>query len=234
MRDRLELRRELLGRFKDGDLRDRELLAALLTYCRAEGPTELSDMLLDHFGGLREFLDCEFEELCALRGLTKEQALFLWTVRECAARASKQRLRGTTVSSPAAAARLARRSLGGWEDGACLALYLDRELRLLDLRPAAWIGSDPGELSPLEVAARASELDCTNVILARGSSTGDLSPEEERRRDLNALGALRQLDVTLLDIIILRDEGFTSLMELGFFDWEVEDIRKHYHGKEAD
>lgn len=237
MPDRLTLRKALLKRVLAGEeLSDRELLAALLTYCRAKSdPAELAGELIDHFGSLSGFVECEFEELCALRGLDRDRALFLWSACRCAIRASERRRFGLTVNSPEIAEELLRPVLALREDEAHYAIYLDRDLKFLDMRPAVWIGTKPDELSEFEVLARAGELDCTNVILARNRVPGGLSPEEERRRDLNFLSAMRKLDVTLLDILILNGEDFISMAERGFFDWEVEKVRKLYHsnGREA-
>lgn len=237
MSENLDLRRELMERARVGgveSLSDEELLAALLTYCRTKDePLALAEAMLSHFGGLRGLTDSGYEEMAALKGINKDQALFLWTVRECAERAARERRASLIVSSPEDAVCVARRDLALCGSGTHLALYLDKDLRFLDISPAAWTGADPGSLSEFEVLARCAELGCGNVILLRNKAAGGTDPERQRRRDLNYLGAMRRMDVTLLDIITVGGDGFISLDREGFFDWEVEEVRKRYRGKGA-
>lgn len=228
----LDTRRQLMERFaRDGaeSLSDREVLCALLTYCRGTGElTALADGLLARYGSLAGFTEAEYEELASLRGLDRNAALFLWTVCACAKRATDQRRYELTVSSPDIAARLVHRRLALRDDEAHFAIYLDDSLKFLDMRPATWIGIGSGALSEFDVMARASELNCSNVIVARNRVPNGPTPEEERRRDLNFLGALRNMNVTLLDILIFDGEDYVSMDRMGLFDWEVEKIRKLY------
>lgn len=210
-------------------LSDEELITAILTYCHVPGDIRsLAAEMIGRYAGLGGFAVSTYEEFGTFRGLDDDRALFLWGLCACASRASEQRRFDCTVSSPELAARLVRSRLATYAEEAHLAIYLDSELKYIDIRPASRTGTPLCELSVFEVTARANELGCENVIIARNRVPGDLTGDAERKRDLNTLGALRNAGITLIDILIIDGEDYTSMDRLGFFDWEIEKVRDIY------
>lgn len=202
-------------------LRTAELLAILLsTGSRGETVTDLSDRLLQEYGGLSGLLRTAVADLTRRRGLGLAKATKLKVALHLAARLREadpeQR---PQVRSPKDVYDLLRFEIGHLDQEELRALLMDTKNRIM-ARRRVYVGSV--NLTPVrvgEVFKAAVRENATSIVVVHNHPSGDPTPSPDDVRLTETLvKAGELLEVDVLDHVIVARAAYTSLKErrLGF------------------
>lgn len=209
--------REKLETLGEVALDDAELLALLLRTGRPGLPVlELARRLLLRRGGLPGLFAADLGSLREA-GLGRVQALTLLAAVSLARRWSgSEVVRGQRLDDPAKLARLVRARLRDRGEERFLMVYLDNQLRCLDVEEYGRGTLDQVSVHPREVVRRAIARQAAALVVAHNHPSGVAEPSAA---DLVLTERLRQalatIDVRLLDHLIVGDGPPVSLRARG-------------------
>lgn len=211
-------REKLLARGA-GALADAELLALLLrTGVAGQGVLQLSQALLDRFGGLAGLLHARLDELKRVKGLggTAKRAEIA-AVLEIARRVLLQQLADKPMfEHPQAVKDYLALQLAALEHETFGALFLDAQHRLVAFETLFSGTLTHTAVHPREVVKRALALNAAALILAHNHPSGAAEPS---RADELVTQSLRQalalVDVKLLDHVVVGRGATVSFAERG-------------------
>lgn len=210
-------REKLLARGA-GALADAELLALLLrTGTPQRDVLQLSQHLLEGFGGLSGLLALPADALAKVKGLGQAKRAELAAVLELARRAIAAQLQSRPVfDAPAAVHDYLRLQLAELDHEAFAVLFLDVHNRLLAFETLFRGTLTQASVYPREVLKRALALNAASVILAHNHPSGVAEPsraDEVLTRVLR--DALALVDVRVLDHVVVGRGGSVSFSERG-------------------
>ena len=200
-------------------LGDAELLALLLrTGTAGRNVLQMSQELLDTFGGIAGLLNTGIDDLGKVKGLggTAKRAE-LAAVLELARRAMAQQLAERAVfEAPEAVKRYLQLHLAGRPHEVFAALFLDSQHRLIALEELFRGTLNQTSVYPREVVQRALHHHAAAVVLAHNHPSGSVEPsraDEALTQTLKA--ALALVDVRVLDHVIVGPGQALSMAERG-------------------
>ncbi len=210
-------REKLLSRGASA-LSDAELLAILLRTGLA-GCTvlQLSQAMLERFGGLAGLLNASGQDLGRIKGLGPAKRAEMLAVMELAKRATAQQLREREVlSSPEAVKHYLQLQLGHRPHEIFAVLFLDSQNRLIAMEEMFRGSLNQTSVYPREVALRALYHHAASVILSHNHPSGSVQPSAADKALTNTLrSALGLLDVRVMDHIIVAQGHSLSMAEEG-------------------
>ena len=210
-------REKLLSRGASA-LSDAELLAILLRTGLA-GCTvlQLSQAMLERFGGLAGLLNASGQDLGRIKGLGPAKRAEMLAVMELAKRATAQQLREREVlSSPEAVKHYLQLQLGHRPHEIFAVLFLDSQNRLIAMEEMFRGSLNQTSVYPREVALRALYHHAASVILSHNHPSGSVQPSAADKAWTNTLrSALGLLDVRVMDHIIVAQGHSLSMAEEG-------------------
>jgi DNA repair protein RadC len=212
--------RERLLQHGPAVLTDTELLAIVLrTGTRGRTVLELTRLLLERHGGLRELFRTPPEALRATPGIGAAKACQLLSVLELARRVMEEQLADTpALDHPARVKQYCLAILAHRQVEHCMALYLDNRLRLIATGEVARGTLNQAFVYPREIVREALRHHAAALILAHNHPSGSAEPSESDHRLTQHLKeALALVDVRLLDHLIVASGVAVSLAELGRF-----------------
>ncbi|MDH6590976.1 DNA repair protein RadC [Variovorax sp. TBS-050B] len=200
-------------------LADAELLALLLrTGVAGKNVLQLSQELLERFGGLAGLLQTSAEDLKTVKGMggdTKRAELI--AVLELARRAMAERLKERTVfDSPEAVKQYLQMHIGARPYEVFAVLFLDAQHRLIVLEELFRGTLNQTSVYPREVVVRALHHQAAAVVLSHNHPSGSIAPsraDESLTQTLRA--ALSLVDVRVLDHVIVSAGQSFSMAEQG-------------------
>lgn len=199
-------------------LSEAELLAIIFQRgTQAQTAMELSETLLERFGGLRPMLQAPSQELCALAGIGRARVALLKALPELAKRYFEASLpRGQAIKSPADTERFLMARLRDLPHELFCCLYLDNRHRII-LFDELFRGTIDGtSVYPREVVKQALSLNAAAVIVAHNHPSGVAEPSQADERITRRLkSALELVDIRLLDHLIIGDGQSSSLARRG-------------------
>jgi DNA repair protein RadC len=199
-------------------LADAELVALLLrTGVKGTPVLQLSQQLLDTFGGFSGLLNSEPAALKRIKGLGPAKRAEVSAVLEIARRALKQELQAAPVfSSPQAVKDYLSLHLAPLAHEVFAVLFLDSQHRLLALEEMFRGTLSQTSVYPREVVRRAMALNAGAVILAHNHPSGVAEPSRADEMLTRALqNALQLVDVRVLDHLVVAKGTVTSFAERG-------------------
>ena len=211
-------REKLLARGA-GALSDAELLALLLrTGLPGQGVLQMSQSLLDRFGGISGLLHTTAEDLKQVKGLGgPAKRAELVAVLELARRALAQQLQEREVfGSPGAVKHYLQLHLAAKAHEVFAVLFLDAQNRLLAMEELFRGTLTQTSVYPREVVLRALQHRAASVVLAHNHPSGTVQPsraDEALTQTLKA--ALALVDVRVLDHVIVTQGEALSMAEKG-------------------
>lgn len=202
-----------------GALGDAELLALLLrTGTAGRNVLQMSQELLDTFGGIAGLLNTGVDDLKKVKGLggTAKRAE-LTAVLELARRAMAERLKERAVfDSPDAVKHYLQLHIASRPHEVFAALFLDAQHRLIALEELFRGTLTQTSVYPREVVVRALHHHAAAVVLAHNHPSGGVEPsraDESLTQTLKA--ALALVDVRVLDHVIVGAGQTLSMAEKG-------------------
>jgi len=211
--------RERLIALGAGALADAELLALLLrTGLRGKNVLQLSQELLERFGGLAGLLHAGLDDLKQVKGLggTAKRAE-LAAVLELARRAMAERLKERAVfDSPGAVTQYLQLHLAARPHEVFAALFLDAQHRLIAMEELFRGTLTQTSVYPREVVRRALARNAGAVILAHNHPSGAAEPSRADEFLTQTLkNALALVDVRVLDHLVVGQAQVVSFAERG-------------------
>ncbi|MET0544270.1 MAG: DNA repair protein RadC [Variovorax sp.] len=202
-----------------GALGDAELLALLLrTGVAGKNVLQMSQELLDAFGGIAGLLHTGVDDLKRVKGLGgPAKRAELTAVLELARRALAERLKERQVfDSPDAVKHYLQLHIGARPHEVFAALFLDAQHRLIALEELFRGTLTQTSVYPREVVVRALHHQAAAVVLAHNHPSGGVEPsraDEALTQTLKA--ALSLVDVRVLDHVIVAAGRTLSMAERG-------------------
>lgn len=200
-------------------LGDAELLALLLrTGVAGKNVLQLSQELLDAFGGIAGLLNTGLDDLKKIKGLGgSAKRAELAAVLELARRALAERLKERAVfDSPDAVKHYLQLHIASRPHEVFAALFLDAQHRLIALEELFRGTLTQTSVYPREVVVRALHHHAAAVVLAHNHPSGGIEPsraDEALTQTLKA--ALALVDVRVLDHVIVAPGQSLSMAEKG-------------------
>ena len=216
-RDRLR-QRVKAGGF--APLPDYELLELILFRSIPRGDVKpLAKALIGRFGSLAGVFAASVPELRTVRGVGEAVALDLCAVQAAAVRIARAPvIKRTVITSWSQLLAYVRVALAGEAREQFRVLFLDRKNQLIADEMMGQGTVDHAPVYPREVARRALELSASSLILVHNHPSGDPSPS---RADVDMtrqiVEALRPLQISVHDHLVVGRDGVASLKGLGLF-----------------
>jgi DNA repair protein RadC len=210
-------REKLLAR-GPGALANAELLALLLrTGIEGKGVLQMSQELLDTFGGMAGLLHASADDLKRVKGLGPAKRAELVAVLELARRALAEQLKDRQVfDSPDALKHYLQLHMATRPYEVFAVLFVDAGNRLLALEEMFRGTLSQSRVYPREVVIRALHHQAAAVVLAHNHPSGSVKPsasDEALTQSLKA--ALALIDVRVLDHLIVAPGQAYSMAEHG-------------------
>lgn len=199
-------------------LADAELVALLLrTGFKGTPVLQLSQQLLDEFGGFSGLLHTAPTDLKRVKGLGPAKRAEMSAVLEIARRALKQELhRNPAFDSPQTVKDYLSLHLAQLPYEVFAVLFLDSQHRLLVLEEMFRGTLSQTSVYPREVVRRAMALNAGAVILAHNHPSGAAEPSRADEMLTQALkSALQLVDVRVLDHLVVARGSVVSFAERG-------------------
>ncbi len=199
-------------------LNDTELLATLLGTGGAQlSVIELSESLLQDFGGLRGLLQAGRDALEAQRGLGPAKTAKLLAVLELSRRYLHQVLvRGDPLESPGATEQYLKSVLRDHPNEVFACLFLDTRHRVIAFEELFHGTIDGATIYPRVVAEKALRHGAAALIVAHNHPSGISEPSLADQAITRRLkDALALLDIRLLDHFVVGDGAPVSMAARG-------------------
>lgn len=199
-------------------LADAELVALLLrTGVKGLPVLQLSQQLLDDFGGFSGLLNTPSAELRRVKGLGPAKRAEVAAVLEIARRALQQKLESAPAfESPQSVKDFLSLHIASRPYEVFAVLFLDAQHRLLRLEEMFRGTLTQTSVYPREVLRRAMTLNAAAVILAHNHPSGVAEPSRADELLTQSLKAALQLvDVRVLDHLVIGRGGVVSFAERG-------------------
>lgn len=204
-------------------LTDVELLAVLLrTGTKGENSIQLAQKILHpEFGqeGILNIHHWSMQQLLQVKGIGKVKAIQILCLAELTKRLAKaEAARGLDFSSPDTIAQYYMEDMRHKKKEVMKLLLLNTKSRLIAENDVSTGTVNMALVSPRELFVEALQKNAVSIILLHNHPSGDPTPSRE---DLQITQRVRQagdlIDVELLDHIIIGDNRYISLREIGFF-----------------
>ncbi|RZI75533.1 MAG: JAB domain-containing protein [Variovorax sp.] len=200
-------------------LGDAELLALLLrTGVAGKNVLQMSQELLDTFGGIAGLLHTGVDDLKKIKGLggTAKRAELI-AVLELARRALAERLRERAVfDSPGAVGQYLQLHIASRPYEVFAALFLDAQHRLIAMEELFRGTLTQTSVYPREIAVRALHHHAAAVVLAHNHPSGSVEPSRaDEALTQTVKAALALVDVRVLDHVIVAAGRTLSMAERG-------------------
>ncbi len=210
-------REKLLSRGA-GALSDAELLALLpRSGIPGKNVLQMSQELVDTFGGVGGLLHTSAEDLKRIKGLGPAKRAELVAVLELARRALAQQLKAKPVfDTPHAVRDYLQLQLGSRPHEIFAVLFLDSQNCLIALEELFRGTLTQTSVYPREVVVRALDHHAASVVLAHNHPSGTAQPSRADEALTHTLkAALALVDVRVLDHFIVTRTQAVSMAELG-------------------
>lgn len=192
---------------------DYEILELVLSYAIPRRDTKpIAKELLSRFKTINTVLDADAQELKKINGISDHTALFLRLLKEIAILYLEKGLRDKDLlSSPAVVYDYLKASLKGSVDEEFKTVFLDGRNQLITVETLKTGTVNRSVVYPRKVVERALYNHATGVIIAHNHPAGTLKPSEDDSTITKAIkDALKTVDITLLDHIIVGDNDYYS------------------------
>ena len=195
-----------------------ELLAIFLrTGVEGKNAIDLGREMVVHFGSLNQLFSANYKRFSAINGLGPAKFAQLQAIFELARRAISEELaEGVNLHSPKAVKQYLQMMLASKHHETFTVIFLDVRNRLIETRELFRGTLTQTSVYPREVVKAALEYNAASIILAHNHPSGSLRPSRaDEQLTLKIKEAASFLDITVLDHIIVSEEGYYSFADEG-------------------
>jgi len=199
-------------------LSNAELLAILMrTGSRRESAVHLGQRILRECGGLRGLAGKSWQELTQISGVGPAKALELVAALELGKRVARAQMPDApAIHSPRDAAELLMEELRHLKEEHFVVLFLNTKNRVIGKRTLSIGSLNASVVHPREVFRAAIQHSSASILCAHNHPSGDPAPSPEDIQLTRRLAeAGRLVGIELLDHIVIGDNRFVSLKEMG-------------------
>ena len=210
--------REKLLQLGPASLSDAELLAILIrTGSRGKSALDLARELLTEHGGLRAIFNRTPMDICDQPGLGTATAATLLAAVELGSRFAAEKLhRRAGISSPADVCQFLSLKLRDRDREVFAVLFLDARHQVICYEEMFLGTLNGAPVHPREVVKRALAHNAGALIIAHNHPSGIAEPSHSDQRITRRLvDALKLVDITLLDHIVIGDGEYVSMSDRG-------------------
>ncbi|CAM3899167.1 RadC family protein [Avibacterium endocarditidis] len=211
--------REKLLKFGAEALDDSELLAIFLrTGIKNCSVIELSRVVLDHFGSLRQLISADQKAFCNVKGLGITQFIQLQASTEMTKRYLLQELEMTQAfTRPELVRMYLQTELEHKEREVFLVLFLDNQHRLIK-KEEMFLGTiNTAAVYPREIVKSALFCNAAAIILAHNHPSGIAEPSNSDRIITEKIQKVAELvEIRVLDHFVIGKGCYVSFSEKGW------------------
>ncbi len=211
--------REKLLKFGAEALDDSELLAIFLrTGIKNCSVMELSRVVLDHFGSLRQLISADQKAFCNVKGLGITQFIQLQACTEMTKRYLLQELEmAQAFTRPELVRMYLQTELEHKEREVFLVLFLDNQHRLIK-KEEMFLGTiNTAAVYPREIVKSALFCNATAIILAHNHPSGIAEPSNSDRIITEKIQKVAELvEIRVLDHFVIGKGCYVSFSEKGW------------------
>lgn len=197
-------------------LSDAELLAIFINNgIKNKAAIDLANILLNHFGGIRNLFDANEKELCSSPGIDKAKYTRLQATLEISRRYLEEQLINTTLITNAKTAYLyLTAKLRDHQREIFAALLLNNQNRVIHYEELFYGTINNITVYPREIVKIALQHNAAAVIFAHNHPSGTPIPSPQDQHLTKVLTKiLHPLDIKVLDHIIIGSNGYVALIE---------------------
>ncbi len=216
-------RERMKNRFSEHGLEnfdDHNVLELLLFYALPRGDINpLAHALLDRFGSLAAVFDAPADELKKVAGIGHNTAILIKLIPQVSRRYLMSRAAFDDIldSAKKAGAYLLPRFYAERDEIVYL-VCLDAKCKVVSSKMLFRGSVNSASVSIRKIVEMALACNATSVILAHNHTSGIALPSHEDKQTTRRVSqALKAVDITLADHIIVADDDFVSLADTGFF-----------------
>ena len=205
--------REKLMNYGAESLSDAELLAILLrTGSRSMNVIQMSQALLDHFGGLRQLARKNWQEMRVIPGIAKVKALTLEAVFELSRRIQVASLgEQVQITSPDAAAAYFGPKLRDLTKEVFIVAFLNNAKIVVGYKKISSGGTTATVVDPAEVMRQAMMNEANSILLVHNHPSGNKTESKADKQLTKRIAeAGKLLGIPVDDHIIIAGDGYTS------------------------
>lgn len=210
--------RERMIQYGAQALSNAELLAILLrTGTFQESAVHVAQRLLRESGGLRNLTDMSIEQFTEIKGIGAAKALQIQAGIELGRRLARSAMNETvTIRSPQDVASLLMEDMRYLQKEHFVCLFLNTKNHVIGQETLSMGSLNASIVHPREVFRAAIKRSSASIVCAHNHPSGDPTPSPEDvqiTKRLVQAGDIVGIDV--LDHIVIGDQRFASLKELG-------------------
>ncbi|ALS23246.1 MULTISPECIES: RadC family protein [Paenibacillus] len=210
--------RERMIQYGAQALSNAELLAILLrTGTFQESAVHVAHRLLKESGGLRSLTDMSIEQFTQIKGIGAAKALQIQAGIELGRRLARSAMNETvTIRSPQDVASLLMEDMRYLQKEHFVCLFLNTKNHVIGQETVSMGSLNASIVHPREVFRAAIKRSSASIVCAHNHPSGDPTPSPEDvqiTKRLVQAGDIVGIDV--LDHIVIGDQRFVSLKELG-------------------
>ena len=216
-------RERLRNRFEKNGFQgfhDYEILEFLLTFIFRQGDVKSTAKgLIKQFGSFSKALDASAEELASVPGMGKTSAVSLSAFRGIMAYYFQDYIvqQPEQLTKISALIEMLRASLAHKANEVLFALFLNAKNEVLSMRELGEGTVSQASAFPRKIVEEGLKLKATSLILAHNHPGGVAEPSEHDIAITKEIGnALKLVDISLQEHIILADSNYYSFMRNGF------------------
>jgi len=201
---------------------DHNVLELVLFYALPQGDVnQLAHELLNRFGKLSDVFDAPIEELKKVSGVGDNTATLIKLIPQVSRRYMISRsISGDDIhlTDSKSAGRFIVPFFYGEREETVYMVCLDAKCKVINCRLMFRGEVNSANVSMRKIVENALAYKATSVILAHNHPSGIAIPSrEDERTTERVMDALRAVDITLADHIVVADEDFVSMADNGFF-----------------
>lgn len=210
--------RERMMQYGAQALSNAELLAILLrTGTYQESAVHLAQRLLNQSGNLRSLTDMSMEQITKIKGIGQAKALQIQAGIELGRRMARSALdEKVTIRSPQDAASLLMEDLRYLQKEHFVCLFLNTKNHVIGQETLSMGSLNASIVHPREVFRAAIKRSSASIVCAHNHPSGDPTPSpEDIQLTTRLVDAGNLIGIEVLDHIVVGDQSFVSLKELG-------------------
>lgn len=200
---------------------DHNLLELLLFYALPRRDTNpIAHLLLNKFGSLSGVFDAPIEELCQVEGIGENSALLIKLIPQMGRRysMSKSSFDNILDTSAKAGSYLLPRFYAE-RDEVVYMICMDAKYKIINTKLMFRGSVNSANISIRKIVENALMNNATRIVLAHNHVSGIAIPSREDIETTKRIkDALRAVDVTLVDHIVVSEDDFVSMADSGLMD----------------
>lgn len=197
---------------------DYEVLELALSYAVARKDTKpIAKELITRFKTINGVLDADIERLQSVPGISEHTALFFSLLKDTAILYLESGLHNKNLlSSPQVVYAYLKASLKGSADEEFKTLFLNGSNQLIAVETLQIGTVNKSAVYPRKIVERALYYHAVGVIIAHNHPSGTLKPSQDDCAVTKTIkDALKTVEISLLDHIIIADNDYFSFNEKG-------------------